>query len=1001
LKLELPHYTPFLYHSNYGIGGSTFKTLFEYLNRYNIKSCGIVDDTFFGLSEFIKYANDYNIKPIIGARIPLAPPPLPHLSLRGSHREPKQSQEITTPATKLGGLVMTKRNCHYEERAPFAPPPNVVAPFMVHHYLYLFAKNQQGYENLCQILTAYAFEDIDINLIKKHSGGLILLSNSTRLLKEVSPVFDNKYYLLLPYHTTLKQEFPCIAANEILYVTKDEKLLYKLMCKIKDCKYEYQRGSPHHLLTNGEFNKVFADYQQAMKNNRILAESCNFIPENRGWIFPRSKQNLYEIIKPITKNNRLTNVEKKRIQYEHKIIGDMGFEPYFCLVYHLKKFALSKGIGMNIRGSAASSFILYILGLSIVNPLKYNLPFERFLNPQRSEPPDIDVDVEFNQRERLIREIYQAFGKNHVAHISVINRFQYKARFRDTARAFGISPQELKNIRSHSNEKLIKNIYQIAEQINDYPHYFSCHPSGIVITPYPVVKYIPLYPSPAGQITHFDKDGIGMVGLVKIDILGVRGFPQLYLSRENIDFNDQNVYKFIGAGKTLGCFQIESPLVRQFLQKIQPTTLMGIANAIAVIRPGPARGGMREKFLKRLKHEEKVEYPHPKLRKALEQTLGIPIYQEQILQIAHDFADFSLSDGDMLRRAMTKERNSSRMKALEQLFFTKATKIGYSQKEIETVWERIRAFSSFGFNKAHSTTYATLAYLSAYQKFYNPLEFFCRLINNQGGYYPTYGYINEARRWGIKIIAPDVNKSDIGFSVINKTNNTVRACLAKGLDVLEKREELSRETKSRTCLITGLSEIKNLSFSTIERIIKLRPFKNGQDFFYRVRPSIDQGVSLIKSGGLDTFGQTWPELYFILLISRISKKTTYGLHEKIPQFRDFHSATKLCDQLHAIGFLPNHHILEIFCPKRKNRINDLVTGKKNTVTGTPITWRTVLTKNKKPMSFVTIDDETGILEVVIFPNKYKPHSTGPIMEIQGTIKDDSLIAENYNNLFIP
>jgi DNA polymerase III alpha subunit len=410
LKLGFRHYTPFLYHSNYGIGGSTFKTLFEYLNRYNIKSCGLVDDTFFGLPEFIKHAKTHNIKPIIGAKIPLAPPPLPHLSLRRYRQvdevpqceDPRfssivniqydksgQSQEITTPATKFGGLVMTKRNCHYEERAPFAPPPNVVAPFMVHHYLYLFAKNQQGYENLCQILTAHAFGDIDINLIKKHSGGLILLSNSIRLLKELSPVFDNKYYLLLPYHTTLKQEFPCIAANEILYVTEKEKLLYKLMYKIKDSKFEYQRGSPHHLLTNEEFNKVFSDYQQAMTNNRILAESCNFIPENKGWIFPRSKQKLCEIIKPITKNSRLSNVETQRIQYEYKIIEKMGFEPYFCLVYHLKEFALSKGIGMNVRGSAAASFILYILGLSIVNPLKYNRQHSWAL-PMRSRLSDQD-----------------------------------------------------------------------------------------------------------------------------------------------------------------------------------------------------------------------------------------------------------------------------------------------------------------------------------------------------------------------------------------------------------------------------------------------------------------------------------------------------------------------------------------------------------------------------------------------------------------------------------
>ncbi|MGB3341049.1 MAG: PHP domain-containing protein [bacterium] len=968
--MKIFDYTPLLYHSNYGVGGSTFKTLFDYLNRYHIKSCGIVDNNFFGLPEFIKHARTHDIKPIIGARISLCPSPLPHLSLREYHQvaevpqceDPRfssivniqydksgQSQEITTPATKLGGLVMTKRDCPY---------------------LYLFVKNKQGYENLCGILTAYAFGNISMDFIEEKSAGLILLSNSIKLLKKLDTVFAQKYYLLLPYHTTLKQEFPSVAVNEVFYVTKKDKDIYKLMCKIKNHQYEYMHGCPNHLFDNIEFNRVFAGYQQAMSNNKILAESCNFIPENRRWIFPKSEQKLRAIIKPIFLKKRLTPIEKKRLEYEHKVIEVMGFSPYFCLVYHLKEFALSKGIGMNVRGSAASSFILYVLGLSIVNPLTYSLPFERFLNPQRSEPPDIDVDVEFNQREQLIREIYQEFGKEYVAHISAINRFQYKARFRDTARAFGISPQELKKIRTHQGERLVQDIYRAAEKIDDYPHYFSCHASGIVITPQPVSKYVPLYPSPAGQITNFDKDGIGMVGLVKIDILGVRGFPQLFLSREKIDFSDQNVYTFMGTGKTLGCFQIESPLVRQFLKKIKPTTIMGIANAIAVIRPGPARGGMKEKFQKRLKQEEQVEYPHPKLKKALEQTLGIPIYQEQILQIAHDFAGFSLSNGDMLRRAMTKDRNPVRMKELEELFFQKAAKTGYDKKDIEKVWMRIRSFSSFGFNKAHSTTYATLAYLSAYQKFYNPLEFFCRRINSEGGYYPTYAYLNEARRWGVRILPPDVNKSENNFAIQNGS------------------------------LITGLNKVRNLSHTTIKRIIKHRPFRDGEDFFYRTRPSIDEGLSLIKSGALDTFNQTWPELYFVLLVSRIFKRDAVKLHEKIPQFRDFCSEIKLCDQLHTINFLPGHHILEIFCPARQDRICDLVVGKPGKVTGTPITWRTVFTKNKKLMSFVTIDDETGIIETIIFPDKYKPHSTGPIMEIQGTIRDDSLIVNKYDSQLV-
>jgi len=918
-------YTPFLYHSNYGFGGSSFKNLFEHLNKYNIRSCGIVDETFFGLPEFIKCAKIYNVKPIIGARI--------LINLSPTYRKTEQCK------------------------------------------IYLFVRNQHGYENICQILTEKAFKNITPEFIKNHSKGLILLSNSINSLKELSSAFAEKYYLLLPYHTLAKKEFPPLAAHEIFYVTKQEKTLYKLMCAIKKHHYEHKRGIPDHLLTCKEFDKIFVDYPEAVMNNHKLAQTYDFVPKNRGWIFPESKNGLYEIIKPKMKS--LTPVEKTRIEYEYKIIKETGFEPHFSLVHHLKEFALSKGIGMNVRGSAASSFILYLLGLSIAHPLKYNLPFERFLNPQRTEPPDIDIDVEFNQRDKLIREIFKKFGNEYVAHVSVINRFKHRARFRDTARAYGISPQELKNIKQNFGERLIRNIYAVGERIHGFPHYFSCHASGIIMTPEPIYTFVPLYPSPAGQITHFDKDGIEIVGLVKIDILGVRGFPHLFLSKEKINYRDKNVYEFICKGGTLGCFQIESPMVRQFIKKINPKTLMDIANAIAVIRPGPAQGGMKKKFLKRLKGEEKIKYPHPHLEKALRNTMGIPIYQEQILQIAHDFARFSLSDADMLRRAMTKthpsltKQNPFHMDKLKELFFNKAYKIGYSTTEIEPVWDRIVAFSSFGFNKAHSITYATLAYLSAYQKFYSPLDFFCRVINNKGGYYPTYAYINEARRWGIKILPPNVERSENNFAIFNSS------------------------------LITGLNEIRNLSSLTIERIIKHRPFYKAERFFYYVRPSIDESISLINSGALDMFGYTWPELYFMSLVSKTHKNSIPDLHEKLPQLNDFSQNIKLKNQLSTIGFLPGYHILEIFYPERTTRINDLAEGDKKTIIGIPIARRTILTKNRKLMSFVTIDDESGTLEVIIFPDKYRSNTKGLVMEIQGTIQDNSLIADNYTHLQTP
>ncbi len=903
-------YTPLLYHSNYGVGGSDVKTLFEHLAKNDLKSCGLVDATFFGLHEFIQHAKHYGIKPVIGTMIPCK--------------------------EKTGSRI------------------------------YLIVQNEEGYRNICKIITMVSFARIDTDYIKEHNGGIILLTNSLKILKELGPSFSLKYYLLLPCHAVVDSTIPAVAANEIFYVTKKDKILYRLMCTVKNNQYEHTPLIPNHLLSNEEFNRIFAEYPTAIQNNIQLSELCSYIPENKGWIFPTSTRDLSEIIQQRIGN--LTEKEKRRLDHEYEIITNMGFAPHFSLVYHLKEFALQKGIGMNVRGSAASSFILYALKLSITNPLKHNLPFERFLNPQRTEPPDIDVDVEFSQRDKLINEIHKKFGSDHVAHISVVNRFKRRASFRETARAYGITPRELKTIKNHLEENTIKEIHDLSERIIGYPHYFSCHPSGIVITPKTICDYVPLYPSPADQITHLDKDGVEMVGLVKIDILGVRGFPALYLSKEKIDFDDPDVYRFIGKAKTLGCFQIESPMVRYMLKRITPRTTMDIANAIAIIRPGPAQGGMKERFLKRIKGEEKIDYPHPTLQSALLETLGIPVYQEQILQIAHDFARFSLSDGDMLRRAMTKVRSQDNMKELEDLFFSKAGNMGYETQEIIPVWERIKAFSSFGFNKAHSITYATLAYLSAYQKYYEPLEFFCQVINNKGGYYPTIAYINEARRWGIEILTPDVNKSTAKFKVYDSS------------------------------LLTGLDEIRELSAETIARIIKKRPFRDARDFFYRIRPSIEEGISLIKSGSLDTFKHTWPELYFLLLDSKFSKDTIYSIHQKLPKLQDFNDHIKVLDQLNTIGFIPECHILEVFYGYRRMHISSLYNRARTRLISTLITRRTIRARNKKLMSFLTMDDETDVLEVVIFPNKYRTGQIGPIMEITGTMQDGSLIADSYKNM---
>uniref|UniRef100_A0A7C4TBP7 DNA-directed DNA polymerase n=1 Tax=candidate division WOR-3 bacterium TaxID=2052148 RepID=A0A7C4TBP7_UNCW3 len=884
-------YIPILYHSNYGNGGSDFRTLFEALKEYKIPACGIVDGTFFGLNEFLNFAREYKIEPIIGSRILL------------------DSASI-----------------------------------------YLFVKNKKGYKNLCQILTRYAFKNLNIEFIKEHSNGLVLLSNSEKFLDDLSTAFSNIYFLLLPNSSVLpKRRIPIIGGDDIFYVQPRERIIYRVLSIIKKFKPEDDKKRINYLANPERFNRWYYQNPEAIRNLFQFAELCNYTPQSGNWVFPKSDKRLIEIIKARWSN--LNHQEKRRVEFEYKIVQEMGFEPYFVLVYELKEFAKTRGIGMNVRGSAASSFILYLLGLSVVNPIKYNLPFERFLNQKRGEPPDIDVDVEYNQREYLLREIYKKFGNDYVARISMINRFHRRSRFRDTARAYGISPAEIKKIEEHLGERLIDKILKISERIDNYPHYFSSHPSGIVITPEPVYIYAPLYPSPQGPITHFDKDGIGISGLVKIDILGVRGFPEFYLRKEEIDFDDQNVYRFISEAKTLGCFQIESPMVRQILKKIRPKCLVDIANAIAIIRPGPARGGMKQKFLNRVQKKELVDYPHPVLKDILKETLGIPVYQEQILNMASRFAGFSLEDADLLRRAITKERGSGLINEIRAMFFNQAERMNYTKKEIESVWKRISAFSSFGFNKAHSITYATLAYLSAYQKLYNPLEFFCHLLNNQGGYYPFYAYINEARRWGIRILGLDLNRSEPGFSIRNGA------------------------------LLTGFNSVRDLSLSAIQKILKLRPFPTAEDFFISVQLDIREGLNLIRSGALDLFGESWTGLYYLLLSKKnmlLKSRSLSPLIVKIGEFRDFSSSEKLEKKLNVLGFLPHLHILEFLYPERDIKIIDVLNSptRLSGLTGLVIAQRTILNKNKEPITFITIDDETGFLDL----NSVSYSSEFPIKE---------------------
>ena len=711
----------------------------------------------------------------------------------------------------------------------------------------------------------------------------------------------------------------------------------------------------------------------------------------------------------------LSEVVVDRLEYELHIIEQMNFSSYFLVVRDIVHPPGSSDERTQRRvcgrGSGAASLVAYCLEITNVCPIQHNLYFERFLNPGRKDPPDIDVDFAWDERDQVLAGVFDQYGQR-AAMVSSHVGFKPRMAIRETARAYGLSEFEISKmtgrlpwIHRYEGDELHHRIREIpslkdqdlsgpwphiirrADMLVGLPRYMSVHPGGVVITPGPVSDYVPVERAAKGvPIIQWDKDGAEEAGLVKIDLLGNRSLAVIRdsignIRKNGISFsehgwvpeNDPATKKKVGSGGTMGCFYIESPAMRLLQQKAASGEFEQLVIQSSIIRPA-ANEFVRE-YVRRL-HGGHWEPLHAELEEVLDETFGLMVYQEDVSRVAVALAGFSHSDGDGLRKILSKKDREHRLRDYREDFYNGCRRRGLDDTAIERMWNMMMSFDGYSFCKPHSASYARVSYQAAYLKTHFPAEFMAAVISNRGGFYSTFAYVSEAKRLGLTIEPPDVRYS--GYSWQGK-GRRVRV---------------------------GLSAISGLSRETVETIITMRhrPYHDCGDFLYRVQPAADEARALAHAGALDGLAPHENRATLLWEIRRWEQKKEAGASSLLfgpggmpnPHLPSVPTLEKWRNEYRVLGFLCTMHPITLVRDKggRSTKARDVVLHVGSTIrfAGWLLTGKTVSTKTGEVMEFLTFEDETGLVETTFFPGIYNRYAhvldSGRPYLLEGLVESD-------------
>lgn len=940
----------------------------------------------------------------------------------------------------------------------------------------LLAKNDKGYKNLMRLTTIAHLEGyyykprIDKKTLEKHSEGLIATSSclqgiipqlilngqekeALKQLKYFSKLFGKDYYIELQKHQNIPEldtinkkllEFsrklgiPIIATNDVHYVepedakAQDALLAIQTKTTLSDEKRMSMIDSPGFYLKSGEeMQTLFPDHKDALSNTMKLADKCNVTIETGKWILPdfplpkgyksadkyfrdSSNKGLKKRFKKITKEMQ------DRLDYELDIIIGKGFATYFLIVADFVNWSKKNGIRVGPgRGSVAGSLVAYAIRITSVDPIEHNIPFERFMNPERPSPPDIDLDFADDRRDEVIEYVAKKYGRDKVAQIITFGTMEARGAVRDIGRVLGMpysDPDKIAKLipvgysieealvnvaelQEYNRQDKFRELLSLAKKVEGTARHASTHAAGVVIGDKPLTEYTPLQiESKHNRVTtQYDMYSLDCnidpqaIGLLKIDFLGLRNLSILQNSIEytkqqknikvdlsEIPLNDKKSYKLLTSGHTIGIFQLESSGMRRVARKLMPSRFSDITAMVALYRPGPME--LIDDFIKGKLNPKNIKYPHQDLKPILEETYGIAVYQEQALQIANVMAGYTLGEADILRRAIGKKKRSIMDK--EKVKFVKRAKDkGYSKEIAEKIWTYIDKFVGYGFNKAHATAYAMIAYQTAYMKANYPVEFMAAVLTAESSNKDKIPLVvGECKRMKIIVLPPDINQSGIDFTIIKNPHSL-----------------------NNQAIRFGLSAIKNVGEAAITGIIKSRKkrkFSSLTDFCRRVdHQKANKKVleSLIQVGAFDQFGKraqlmlayeeirTKAQKHQELLTSpqqalfKASSKSDHQPKDILPEAEEYKKTDLLAFEKQLLGFyLTDHPLAEAMTQIKSmasHQISDLDPhihlNQTVTIGGVLKSVKKILTKKtNSEMAFANIDDESGSIEMVIFPRLY-------------------------------
>ncbi len=966
------------------------------------------------------------------------------------------------------------------------------------YHLILLAKNEQGYKNLLKLTTIAHLEGfyykprIDFEILKKYSGGLIGLSACVQgeiprlILNQQKEKIEKRsleykelfgpenFYFEVQFHPKSKEqivvnkalfalskklEIPIVATNDVHYIKKEDADIQDiLLClqtkrkkqdKDRMCLLEYDLS----LRSPEEMTENFKDYPEAIANTQKIAAACNLeINLNKIKLpnFPLSdNKTADEYLRQICEEKFSQHYPQKtkeiidRFEYELSIIAKTGFAHYFLIVQDFVNWAKNNKIMVGPgRGSAAGSIISYILNITSIDPLKYNLIFERFLNTDRIAMPDIDLDFTDTRRDEVIHYVEEKYGRDHVAQIITFGTMAARAAVRDVGRVLNYpysfcdklakmipfgntleqalnSAEEIKNI--YATNEDAKKIINVAKKLEGVARHASKHACGVIITPEPLDQCVPLQYDVSGDektiITQYEMHAVEDSGLLKMDFLGLKNLTiiekalkfikyrhDVEIEINKIPLDDAKTFKLLQQAETTGVFQLESSGMQRYLKQLKPTIFEDIIAMVALYRPGPME--LIPDYIAG-KHGLKVPtYIHPKLKPILSITYGIAIYQEQILQVARDLAGFTLSEADVLRKAMGK-KIAQLLKEQKNKFILGCIKNKISKETAEKIFSFIEPFAGYGFNRSHATCYATIAYQTAYLKANYPVEFMAALLTAHKNDTDRIAIeVEEVKKMGIEVLPPNINESYKDFTVIGKKQ-----------------------------IRFGLSAIKNVGEGIVKEILTERLesglFQNLEDLLGRIgskdlnKKSLE---SLIKSGSLDKLGERNQLLNNIELLLEFSRKKQKDANNKQTNIFGFLGISgknnlrlekitpathqqKLLWERELLGFFISEHPLKEYEESLKKYVTQIrqITSEKFKsikILGLITKIKKVITSAKEIMIFVKIEDASGEIEAIIFPKIFKStekiwqenkmvYITGRVSDKDGSLK---IIAEQVKEV---